>query len=122
MSAKTVLYLVILAVYLIVYVVKHIMKEHPDVEGTPVENDSFPKANGSWFDAYEENPNDKAVVNKHVQKTAAPKRVVENKVQKAAPDNSVIVPADDKTPKVSLKNRSEAKRAFIHAEIFNRKY
>ena len=120
--SETLLSLILLAVYFIVYVVKQMMKEHPDVKGTSVGNDSFPKANGSWFDAYEENPNDKAVVNNHVQKTAAPKRVVENKVRKAAPDNSVIVPADDRTPKVSLKNRSEAKRAFIHAEIFNRKY
>lgn len=120
--SKAVIYLIFAVVYLIVYVVKHIMKEHPDVKGTPVGNDTFPELNGSWFDVYEENPNDKAVVNNHVQKTAAPKRAVENKVQKAAPDNSVIVPADDRTPKVSLKNRSEAKRAFIHAEIFNRKY
>lgn len=120
--SETVLSLILLAVYFIVYVVKHIMKEHPDVKGTPVGNDTLPESDGSWFDVYEENPNDKAVVNNHVQKTAAPKRVVENKVQKAASDNSVIVPADDRTPKVSLKNRFEAKRAFIHAEIFNRKY
>lgn len=120
--SETVLSLILLAVYFIVYVVKRMMKEHPDVKGTPVGNDSFPEPNGSWFDVYEENPNDEAVVNNHVQKTAAPKRAVENKVQKATPDNSVIVPADDRTPKVSLKSRSEAKRAFIHAEIFNRKY
>ena len=120
--SETVIFLIFVAVYFIFYVVKYMMKEHPDVKGTPVGNDTFPKANGSWFDAYEENPNDKAVVNNHVQKTAAPKRVVENKVQKATPDNSVMATADDRTPKVSLKNRSEAKRAFIHAEIFNRKY
>ena len=120
--SKAVIYLIVAAVYFIFYVVKYMMKEHPDVKGTPVGNDTFPEWNGSWLDVYEENPNDKAVVNNHVQKTAAPKRAVENKVQKAAPDNSVIVPADDRTPKMSLKNRSEAKRAFIHAEIFNRKY
>ena len=120
--SETVLSLILLAVYFIVYVVKRMLKEHPDVKGTPVGNGSFPEPNGSWYEVYEENLNDEAVVNNHVQKTAAPKRVVENKVQKAAPDNSVMATADDRTPKVSLKNRSEAKRAFIHAEIFNRKY
>lgn len=37
-------------------------------------------------------------------------------------DKNVELLDKEKEEKVSLKNRSEARRAFIHAEILNRKY
>ena len=120
--SETVLSLILLAVYFIVYVVKHIMKEHPDVKGTPVGNDTFPEPNGSWFDVYEENTEEKAAVNKSVKKTVVPIKTAEKNKQKAVPESTVVDAGNDKVLKTSLRNRSEAKRAFIHAEIFNRKY
>lgn len=120
--SETVLSLILLAVYFIVYVVKHIMKEHPDVKGTPIENDPFPETGASWFGVSEENTEDKAAVNKSVKKTVVPIKTAEKNKQKAVPESTVVDAGNDKVLKTSLRNRSEAKRAFIHAEILNRKY
>lgn len=38
------------------------------------------------------------------------------------PDKSTPSPAPRKTDRIRLNTRSEARRAFIHSEIFNRKY
>ena len=98
------------------------MKEHPDVKGTPIENDSFPEDGASWFDVHEENTDNKATVNKSAKKTVVSIKTAEKNKQKAVPESIVVDAGDDKVLKTSLKNRSEAKRAFIHAEILNRKY
>lgn len=120
--SKAFIYLVIAGIYLLYHTVRYIMKEHPDVKGTPIENDPFPETGASWFDVSEENTEEKAAVNKSVKKTVVPIKTAEKNKQKAVPESTVVDAGNDKVLKTSLRNRSEAKRAFIHAEILNRKY
>ena len=113
--------------YSVVSVVKSLLSDHSDVKGTPVSGEVFPKIDGEVFPKIEiyntEEPD--VYVEKPVTQAAKPdvKKKVSKKVEgKGIPAvQEVTVEKEDKE-KISLKNRSEAKRAFIHAEILNRKY
>ena len=119
-----IVYLLILAgVYSVVFVVKQLAAKHDDVKGTPVGGEVFPRVevyNPSESEVYDECP----VCPKPLDvPEPAVKQVAVHKT-KYSPIAAVQEATSDKTEKekISLKSRSEAKRAFIHAEILKRKY
>ena len=120
--ATLIFWLIAAGSYSIYFVVKSLKSTHDDVKGTPIGGEVFPPIkmytpDTNTYEEYIEAPDTKAK-----PKSATTKSKTEEKSNKAA---SVTPPADienEEGSKISLKNRSEAKRAFIHAEIFNRKY
>ena len=112
---ETVLSLVVIAViYSVVFVVKSLTSKNPGVEAKPMMGEVFPeiKIYGERLPQHEEAP--VRPVKKNVKMETAAK-------QPAAP---VAVPAAEKKElgRYAIKGKSEAKRAFIYSEIFNRKY
>ena len=117
--SKLVYWLIILGAYSVYFVIKSLKSKHNDVKGIPLEGEVFPGIdvyNQKEFGNYEDSSNMHSV--EQVPKPVAKKNIVEEKARKVA---QIVGDKDDKVS-ISLKKRSEAKRAFIHAEILNRKY
>lgn len=113
--------LVVAGGYAIFFVLRTLLSDHVDVKGTPVGGEVFPR-----IEIYNPNSADVGaetdVVDKTVRKSPFPKSRAVMDDKRNVKDENVELPDKEKEEKVSLKNRSEARRAFIHAEILNRKY
>ncbi|MBO7231107.1 MAG: hypothetical protein J6V20_06860 [Bacteroidaceae bacterium] len=110
--------LILVAVYVVVFVVKTLSSKADDVKGTPVMGDVFPK-----IEVYNESVNEykpKEPVQQAVSRKKEPLRPARRVVVEKQPETTEKVADEDKS--ISLKKKSEARRAFIHAEILNRKY
>lgn len=121
--SKLVYWLIILGAYSVYFVIKSLKSKHNDVKGTPLEGEVFPGIevyNQKEFGNNEDSSNMPSV--EQVSKPVAKKNIVEEKARKAVAGTAQIVGDKDDKASISLKKRSEAKRAFIHAEILNRKY
>lgn len=110
--------LVVVAVYVVLFVVRSLSSKAADVKGTPVLGDSFPviEVYNERREGYKGNEHVQATVSKRKQQATPVKHVA---VEKQPIESPLVV--EEKKP-FSLKKRSEARRAFIHAEIMNRKY
>ena len=121
--ATVIFWLIAAGAYSIYFVVKSLKSTHDDVKGTPIGGEVFPTIKMYTPDTQTYEENFKTPDTDTNLKPAARKSHIEDKKSyKAA---QATPPADtekEESSKISLKNRSEAKRAFIHAEIFNRKY
>ena len=108
---------VLVAVYMVVFVLRGMMSKHADVKGTPVTSEVFPK-----IEVYNpiESDNNEASGNSKVVGTSKKKVVLRN--ESSVVETPQAVSKKEDKVKILLKSRSEAKRAFIHAEILNRKY
>ena len=106
--------LVVVGVYAIFFVLKTLLSD-------PVGGEVFPR-----IEIYNPNSADVGaetdVVDKTVRKSPFPKSRAVMDDKRNVKDKNVELLDKEKEEKVSLKNRSEARRAFIHAEILNRKY
>lgn len=110
--------LVVVAVYVVLFVVRSLGSKAADVKGTPILGDSFPT-----IEVYNER-SEEYKEKERVQVTA-PKRKEQVKPAKhVAVEKQPVTsaPVVEEGKPFSLKKRSEARRAFIHAEIMNRKY
>lgn len=105
--------------YSVVFVVKSLLSDHSDVKGTPVGGEVFPK-----IDIYNREVSDECVEKRITSVTKPDVKKKQSKSVESMGESPVSDVAVEKGNKVnnSLRNRSEAKRAFIHAEILNRKY
>lgn len=114
-----VLAIILVVGYSVVSVVKSLLSDHSDVKGTPVSGEVFPK-----IDIYNSEEPD-VYIEKPVTQAAKPdvkKKVLKKVESRGATTASEVTVETENKEKISLRNRSEAKRAFIHAEILNRKY
>ena len=119
-----IVYLLVLAgVYLVIFVVKQLVAKHDDVKGTPIGGEVFPRV-----EVY--NPGDLEVYDEctvcpkpqGVPEPAVKSATVHEKKYSPVVATQEIVAEKSAKEKISLKSRSEAKRAFIYAEILKRKY
>ena len=121
---KIIVILVSLAAYAIIALIKSLNSARTDVKGTPINKEVFPQ-----IDILEQEDN---YVYTETPKAPEPTVATKPTGEKPKQDNARIQPtartpelkAENKCKwkKISLSNRSDAKRAFIEAEIFNRKY
>lgn len=115
--------LVVVAIYVVVFVFRSLRSTHSDVQGTPINSEAFPKID--IFNPMEPENGDVSLENRNTTeptKAVAKRNVAKEKGYKAIVAAPEFPAVKQEQEKISLKNRSEAKRAFIHAEIFNRKY
>lgn len=121
--SKLVYWLIIIGAYLVYYVIKSLISNHSDVKGTPIGGEVFP-----GIDIYNQTDSDTAdeysggAKNENINRKVAKRATVKEKPHKTVPDTQEATDNKDEKAKISLKSRTEAKRAFIHAEILNRKY
>lgn len=121
--SKLVYWIIILGVYFIYHIIKSMSSKHDDVQGTPIGSEVFPR-----IDIYDQT--DTEATTEHssnsktddIHKKSAPKPAVKTKPAKSATKAPAVMESKNEKTKISLKNKSEAKRAFIHAEILKRKY
>lgn len=115
----------LVAIYAVVFVVRTLGSKDTGVKGTPVTavlKESFPEIDVPDIDDSEYLVNEdsgkvkiRRCTGSLPKENAVPAPAVENEKEQAAE------PAKSKGD-FSLKSRSEAKRAFVYSEIFNRKY
>ena len=121
--SKLVYWLIILGVYFIYHIIKSLASKHDDVQGTPIGGEVFPK-----IDIYDQTDSEGTTEYSINSKTdgihqkSTPKPAPKAKPAKSATEAPAVMGSKNEKTKISLKNRSEAKRAFIHAEILKRKY
>ena len=112
---EVVLSLVVIGIiYSVVFLVKSLLAKNPGVEAKPLMTEVFPEINmyEQQTDADETPVSQKEKVNvKPVRMSKPIEKPVEKKVDEVV-----------KHKRFSISNKSEAKRAFIYSEIFNRKY
>ena len=115
---ETVLGLVVVGIiYSVVFVVKSVFSKNPGVDAKPVMTEVFPE-----IKMYEQ-PflHEETLLHQNQKKKKAVKAV-----SKEQPHGIVKkeIPVEEKKEhgKFSINGKSEAKRAFIYSEIFNRKY
>ena len=121
--SKLVYWIIILGVYFIYHIIKSMSSKHDDVQGTPIGGEVFPE-----IDIYDQT--DSEEVTEHssnsktdsIHKKSTPKPAPKAKPAKSATEAPAVMESKNEKTKISLKNKSEAKRAFIHAEILKRKY
>ena len=116
-------FLIAIGAYSIYLVIKSLNTNHSDVKGTTVGGEVFPTIkmytpDEKTYEEYIKTP-DTNTTAKAATKKSSSERKKETKT--ITPLHSVGT-ENENISKITLKNRSEAKRAFIHAEIFNRKY
>ena len=120
--SNLVYWFIAIGAYTVYFVIKSLKSNHSDVKGTPLGGEVFPEVpmyNSSKTKTYEE------FIEIPKAKTK-PKTEVKKRIATESDKTNAETAFGDKgkgnTTKISLKNRSEAKRAFIHAEILNKKY
>lgn len=111
-------------IYAIVYVIKAALAGKAGVEVEPVTDEEYSGEEYQPVEYEEPVP--------YVEPVAKPKKVTKSKPKKNVLNEGVrtttAVPAQHEAPvkekkeRISLKDTSEAKRAFIYSEVFNRKY
>jgi hypothetical protein len=120
---------IMVAIYVIFFVIKNLSPDakDADVDARPLDGEAFPTV--EIFNEQAEEPfrTVSSTVNSDMAK-AVPGMVkqehrpkVNPKEKKNKPVAAPLQESEEKNP-VSLRKRSEAKKAFIHAEILNRKY
>ena len=103
-------------IYAIVYVIKAAFAGKAGVEVEPVTDEEYSSEEYQPVEYEEPVP--------YVEPVAKPKRNVLNegvRTTTAVPVQQEV-PVKEKKERISLKDTSEAKRAFIYSEVFNRKY
>ena len=105
-------------IYAIVYVIKAAFAGKAGVEVEPVTDEEY---SGEEYQPVE-----------YEEPVAKPKKVTKSKSKKNVLNEGVRTttavpvqheaPVKEKKERISLKDTSEAKRAFIYSEVFNRKY
>ena len=116
-------FLIAIGAYSIYLVIKSLNTNHSDVKGTPVGGEVFPTIkmytpDEKTYEEYIKIP-DTNTTTKTTTRKSYTERKKETKTISPVPS---VGTENENISKITLKNRSEAKRAFIHAEIFNRKY
>lgn len=111
-----VLFVVVVAIYAVAYVVKSLMSGNVDVKGTPVMGEAFPKID--VYNGFNDDTKEQQIVQPAEMKSKKPLNTSNNFIG----EKTVVVEKEKKEKHFSLKKRSDARRAFIHAEILNRKY
>lgn len=112
------LFLIVLIIgYSVIFVVKSLVSNHDDVKGTPVTGEVFPK-----IDIFNQADSLNIPQETEAFKPKAKKNTTRDNSHKTVLTTPDSVENKNEKTGISLKSRSEAKRAFIHAEIFNRKY
>ena len=111
--------LILVGVYSVVFVVKQLTAKHDDVKGTPLGGEVFPRV--EMYNPATSEVHDEYMVHPKPQDVPKPAAVNEKKYTPITTATELTANENDKE-KISLKSRSEAKRAFIHAEILKRKY
>ncbi len=94
--------------------------EFPAIEPEETPEGSFEEKGGSLFDFLKQLGNNRQQEQQNVRKKST-HREVSSKKNSARP---ALPPEEEKRKegRISMKNKSEAKKAFIYSEIFNRKY
>lgn len=121
-------------VYSVIYVVKSMLSRSEDVVASPMTGEAFPQVDvlepsddaGQSY-VYEEPKQSATTQPAPVQ--AKKKEFIPHKhpvnVQRATPDLPpvpTVMSGNRKENRFNLSGKSEARRAFIYSEIFNRKY
>lgn len=118
---------IIVSICYIIYSLRKMRTGHDDVKGTPVNDNTraddrvfseiykneYELDTGGLFDNFKSNT---------TEKRETTKKVLKEKNYRAIAGTPEFTTEKKSETKFSLKSRSEAKRAFIHSEIFNRKY
>lgn len=125
---EEILYIVVIfIIYSIVHVVKSVTSKNADVQGTPYTGEAFPA-----IDTLPEQPVTPQPAQEMAPRKATASKVVatgkenikkqnrRNNEEKISQDVAAVQDTGERI--ISLKSRSAAKRAFIEAEILNRKY
>lgn len=113
-------------VYAAIYVIKAAFAGNDDVEAKPIVEDSFPEVE-ELRPEYDEPQGQVVFVEPEPKpKKRMPKRTVPGKKEAVrTTDGGPVLQETEKLTKkerIAIKGSSEAKRAFIYSEIFNRKY
>lgn len=110
---------VLVAIYSVVFVVKSLASKSADVKGTPFTGEVFPTIDILKPDSHAgHEPIMKENIVDHKRVSAKSRTSKEVTVEK--PNENAAQQVSRKG--ISLKFKSEAKRAFIYTEILNRKY
>ena len=120
---ESIISLVIFAgIYAVVYVIKAALAGKAGVEVEPVTDEEYSGEEYQPMEYEEPVP--------YMESVAKPKKVT--KAKKSVSNEGVRTtmatpvqqeaPVKEKKERISLKDTSEAKRAFIYSEVFNRKY
>lgn len=112
---ETVLSLVVIGViYSVVFVVKSLLAKNPGVDAKPVMTEVFPEIKACEMPFLQEDMQPRKKEKKAIRTVSKekPHEVVEEPVVEEKKEHR----------RISLGGKSEAKRAFIYSEIFNRKY
>ena len=117
-------WLIAIGAYTVYFVIKSLKSNHSDVKGTPIDGEVFPEIKmynspkSMTFEEFTDIPKAQTRTKADIKK-----RVATEKSSNTGEVASVFDENEkDGSAQISLKNRSEAKRAFIHAEILNKKY
>lgn len=113
-------------IYAVVYIIKAALSGNKDVEEESVTEEYSTEADG-YEPEFEQAPPQVIYVEPEPKlKKRMPKRTVPNKKDsvRTTEGGPVLheVEKDTKKERITIKGSSEAKRAFIYSEIFNRKY
>ena len=121
--SKLIYWLIAIGAYTVYFVIKSLKSNHSDVKGTPLGGEVFPEI--KMYNSTESKADEEFVEipkAKTKPKTEVKKRVTTENNTNAGTETAFDNKNNGNYTKISLKNRSEAKRAFIHAEILNKKY
>ena len=113
-------------IYAVVYIIKAALSGNKDVEEESVTEEYSTEAD-EYGPVFEQAPTQVIYVEPEPKpKKKMPKRTVTNKKDsvRTTEGGPVLheVEKDTKKERITIKGSSEAKRAFIYSEIFNRKY
>ena len=113
-------------IYAVVHIIKATLPGNEDVEAEPV-TEEYSAEPDEYEAEYEQVPRQVIYVEPEPKpKKRMPKRTVPNKKEpvRTTEGGPVLHKAEKETKKerITIKDSSEAKRAFIYSEIFNRKY
>ena len=113
-------------IYAVVHIIKATLPGNEDVEAEPVTEEYSTEAD-EYEPEFEQAPPQVIYVEPEPKpKKKMPKRTVPNKkVSVRTTEGGPVlheVEKDTKKERITIKSGSEAKRAFIYSEIFNRKY
>ena len=111
---------VLIIIYAVVFVVKSLTSKDAGVEAKPIDGEAFPKFPALELPEMDE-ISEPEVKHKRSDRSPAKNHSAMQIIRERA--NTVTEqPVSSAGKGVRIKTRSEAKRAFIHSEIFNRKY
>ncbi len=113
-------------IYAVVHIIKATLPGNEDVEAEPV-TEEYSAEPDEYGPEFEQAPQQVIYVEPEPKpKKRMPKRTVPSKKEPVRTTSGAPVQqeAEKETPKerITIKGGSEAKRAFIYSEIFNRKY